>query len=443
MQVNPARKIALNILIRIGLEDSFADILLANELEKGSLSQLDKSLTTELVYGVLRWRLKIDWIINQFSKIKTKKMEHTVLNAIRLGVYQLLFLTKIPASAAIDESVKLVKKSCTKKSGFINAVLRRIDAERKDIIFPNIKIEPIKYVSVVFSHPDWLIERWITRYDVAQTIKICQANNQIPPVVVRVNTLKTTRDDFLKRLADHGIDAEKTRYSPDGVIVGRGFYPQMEMLPQELFYIQDEASQMVSYLLAPKPGEGILDTCAAPGSKTTHMAQMLNNKGCIYAMDIHKSRLETISQTCKRLGINIVKTFLSDGTKDLQFVPQNGFDAVLIDAPCSGLGVLRRNPDAKWKKPDMNGLTRLQKGILENLSRYVKKGGRLIYSTCTTEPEENEEVIYGFLKAHTEFKLTNAKMFLSDTIVDENGFLRTSSHKHNMDGFFGARMERI
>lgn len=442
MQTNPARKTALNILIRIDAEDSFADILLNNEFAKARLSQADKSLAAELVYGVLRWKLKIDWIISRFSKINTKKMEHNVLNAIRLGVYQLLFLTKIPASAAIDESVKLVKKNMDKKSGFVNAILRRVNAERNAVVFPNVKTEPIKHISIMFSHPEWVVERWINRYGTEETINLCQTNNQVPPVVLRVNTLKITRDDFLKRLSELGIDAEKTRHSPDGVIAGRDFYRQMQAIQTDLFYIQDEASQILSYLLAPKSGETILDACAAPGSKTSHIAQMMNNRGSIYAMDVHRTRLETIIRTCKRLGINIVKTFLSDGTKEMPIAPAQGFDAVLIDAPCSGLGVLRRNQDAKWRKNNIDELHRLQKRLLENLSVYVKEGGRLIYSTCTTEPEENEDVVCGFLKTHPEFKLEDAKRFLPDVLVDKMGFLRTYPHKHGMDGFFGARMKR-
>ncbi|HBO84583.1 MAG: 16S rRNA (cytosine(967)-C(5))-methyltransferase [Deltaproteobacteria bacterium GWC2_42_11] len=441
MQKDSARKTALKILTRVDAEDSFADILLSKTLEKSTLQQIDKSLATELVYGVLRWKLKIDWIINQFSKIKTKKMEHDVLNAIRLGVYQLLFLTKIPPSAAINESVELVMKNGSKRGGFTNAVLRRVDAERDAVIFPDIEIEPIKHISIVHSHPEYLIERWVKRYGIEETIRLCTANNQIPQTVLRVNALKTIRDELIKKLLENGMDAEKTKYSRDGIMVRNSLYPSIEKIDQQLFYIQDEASQMVAYLLSPQQGENILDACSAPGGKATHIAQLMGDKGTVYATDVHASRLKSIISTCKRLVINSVKIYLADAAGDIQFAPEGGFDAVLIDAPCSGLGVLRRNPDARWKKPDIKELSLLQGKILNNLARYVKVGGRLVYSTCTTEPEENEEVIYGFLKTHPEFKIEDAKRFLPEDIVDEMGFLRTYPHKHNIDGFFAARLK--
>ncbi|MBI5286507.1 MAG: 16S rRNA (cytosine(967)-C(5))-methyltransferase RsmB [Deltaproteobacteria bacterium] len=435
---NP-RKIALDILKRVEAGSAYPDILLDKWFKKVELSTQDRAFTTSLVYGTLRWKGRIDWVIDQFSRVKTKKLEHKILLALRLGVYQLLFTDKVPPSAAVDESVKLVKPLGKEKGNFVNAILRRVDRERANISFPELGKDPILHISIFWSHPAWMVKRWVGRYGVEETIRLCQSNNEIPPQVLRVNTLKVTRDELLERLRKEGLEVRPTRFSPDGIEIVEGHLPTS-------YYIQDEASQLISYLVDPRPCEVIVDACAAPGGKATHLAQLMKNNGVIYAMDIYPARVNIIKETCKRLDTTIVKPVVGNATKGLTFAPKDGFDAILADAPCSGLGVLRRNPDIKWKRKegDIKRLSQLQKDILSNLAGYVKKGGRIVYSACTLELEENEEVVNDFLERHKDFVVEDAGQLLPNQchgIVDKKA-LRTFPPRDGMDGFFAVRLKR-
>jgi 16S rRNA (cytosine967-C5)-methyltransferase len=438
------RKRALSLLVRFDAGDTALDSLLEQEFK--GLSTQERSFAMELVYGVVRWRIKIDWIIDLKARIKTKKMERRVLNALRLGIYQLLFLSKIPPHAVINESVKLVSGSGVKTRGFVNAMLRRIDDERKGIIFPNLKESPARYLSVVHSHPEWLIKRWLNRYGTSETIALCQANNRRPQITMRSNTLSTTREQLLHNLLKEGIQAEPARFSPLGItIVER---PPTPLASSPEFYLQDEASQLVPYLLAPEPGEVILDACAAPGGKATALAQLMENRGKIYAMDISGKRLPVIEKIASRMGATIVSAVRGDALKQIDFAPTGSFDAILVDAPCSGLGVIRRNPDIKYRKreADIERLAGLQTAILENLAASLRDGGRIVYSTCSLEPEENEEVIEGFLANHPEFVVERASQFLPESctpLVGDDGFMRTLPQRDGMDGFFAARLRKL
>jgi 16S rRNA (cytosine967-C5)-methyltransferase len=463
---NP-RYVAFKILGRVEAGEAYADILLARELT--ALKGPDRAFAMELVYGVLRWQIKIDWIIDCFSKIKTKKLEHAVLNALRLGVYQLLFLTRVPPEAAVNETVELVKlegpkSGGAKRTGYVNAVLKTVDSGREGIAFPVLSREPVEYISIVFSHPAWMVERWIKRYGVKEAIELCQANLKIPPTTLRVNTLGLTRDELIRQLTEEGFQVKKTVYSPEGIEVERR---QKLVLPppnppdpfDPRYYIQDEASQLVARLLSPSPRETVLDACVAPGGKTTHIVQLMENTGLVVAMDKHKSRLKPLEEALKRFEIGIVETTAGDATEPLKFqpslfhgqswklsVPREGFDAVLIDAPCTGLGVLRRKPDIKLKRTaeDVTELSTLQKRLLENLSKYVKKGGRLVYSACTLEPEETEDIIEGFLKKNGDFTLEDGAAYLPEPCRElfTGEYLTTYPHRHSMDGFFAARLKR-
>ncbi|MCP3678478.1 MAG: 16S rRNA (cytosine(967)-C(5))-methyltransferase RsmB, partial [Deltaproteobacteria bacterium] len=433
------REGAWNLLIRFDAGDTRLDTLVEQEFKE--LSTQERAFAVELVYGVLRWRIKIDWIIDLKAKVKTKKMEHRVLNTVRLGVYQLLFLTKVPPHAIIDESVKLLGSSDRRKRGFVNALLRGIDDGRDGVIFPNLKESPARYLSVVHSHPEWLIKRWFKRHGTKETIALCQANNRRPTLTLRTNTLCITREQLLEDLLNKGIQAEPSRYSPIGIEIQERPAVPLGLAPE--FYLQDEASQLVPYLLAPKPGEIILDACAAPGGKATELAQLMENKGKVYAMDISSQKVPVIEESASRLGAIIISAVRGDALKRIEFVPHGGFDAILIDAPCSGLGVVRRNPDIKYRKgeEDIERLRRLQSAIMENLASCLKDGGRIVYSTCSIEPEENEEVIDGFLTNHPEFVIEGAADFLPETcrpLVDSDGFLRTLPSRDSMDGFFAA-----
>jgi len=466
-----ARKAAFNVLNRVFGADAYADIVL--EREARGLKPIDRTLCTELVYGVLRWRQRLDWMIDAFSTIKTRKLETKVLNALRLGLYQTLFLTKIPASAAVNESVKLVKGLGMKRAGFVNAVLRKASSSGSGagVKFPDFEKDPVGHISIFYSHPRWMVKRWVERYGAAEALDICRTDNTAPPRTLRVNTLLCTRPALLSELREAGFEARETRYSPWGIVItGGGFLPPAD----KKFYIQDEASQLVPLLLGPGPGESVLDACAAPGGKSTQMAAMMENSGVIYAVDKHMERLKRVKGAAGRLGAGIIKTIHVDagepgflcesagpgrpedetvgmvyaGPGKPGFLKGEGekeFDAILVDAPCSGLGVLRRSPDIKIRRmeKDIRDLSERQKRLLDNISGYLKKGGRIVYSVCTLEPEETDGAVEWFLARHGEFSLEGADSFFTGGLkglVDKDGFLRTLPHRHGTDGFFAARL---
>lgn len=442
--ITGARQAAFRVLSRVVGGDAYADILLDRELE--GLHEPDRPLATELTYGVLRWLIKIDWIIDRFSSIRTKKLEHRVLNALRIGVYQLYFLTRVPPSAAINESVNLIKNDGARKAGFVNAVLRKAAVELDSITFPSPEGDRVQHLSVVWSHPEWMVARWIKRWGADETGLLCEADQLIPPKTLRTNTLLISRDDLIRELAAQGVEAGKTRCSPEGLAITAG----AALNPKDRrYYIQDEASQLVPHLLSPKPGEVVLDACSAPGGKTTHIAQLMKNKGRIYALDKHRGRLKAVGETANRLKIDMIETLEADSSVHPFAHPLPAeFDAILCDAPCSGLGVLRRAPDIKLKRTeeDIKTLSGTQRRLLDNLARHLKKGGRLVYSTCTFEPEETVEVVEGFLEAHPDFKVESACGYVPEEcrdLVDGPGFLRTYPHRHAMDGFFAVRLRRL
>ena len=439
-----ARKAAFRVLSRVIGGDAYADILLDKELE--GIKEEDRPLATELAYGVLRWTLRLDWIIDTFSSIKTRKLEHSVLNALRIGVYQLYFLTGVPARAAINESVNLIKGEGARKAGFVNAVLRRAAAKPASVVFPPLEKDPVKHISVVWSHPEWIVRRWVKRWGAEEAAALCEAGQRVPPKTLRTNTLLISRDSLALELEREGLQIERTRCSPDGLVIrgGEGADPR-----DPRYYIQDEASQLVSCLVSPKPGEVVLDACSAPGGKTTHMAQLMRNTGRIYALDRYAKRLKSVVETAKRLKIDIIETIEADASVYGSAPPPvPGFDAILCDAPCSGLGVLRRVPDIKLKRTEegLKALSETQKKMLGNLSRRLKPGGRLVYSTCTFEPEETEGVVEWFLGAHPGFVVESACGYVPEEcrdLVDGPGFFRTYPHRHGMDGFFAVRLKRL
>lgn len=432
-----ARQTAFRVLSRVIGGNAYADILLEKELD--GLGEADRHLTTEITYGVLRWRMRLDWVIDLFSSIKSKKLEHSVLNALRIGAYQLLFLDRVPASAAVNGSVELVKRWGAKKAGFVNAVLRKMDSGRAGISYPDVNVDPIKYASIVYSHPEWMVKRWAARFGAEQAVSLCESNQSVPPKTLRVNTLATSRERLIEELAGAGFAVKKTIYSPDGIEVSSGG----RLDPKDRrYYIQDEASQLIPYLLRPKAGEAVLDLCSAPGGKATHMAQLMSNSGLICAVDRHPRRLANVMESARRLKADIIRTAAADALEGIPFAMR--FDAILLDAPCSGLGVLRRSPEIKYrrKEEDIRELAGVQRRLIERASVYLEKGGRIVYSTCTFEPEETDGVIKGFLKDHEEFVLEDARGYMPEGcggLVDASGFLRTYPLQ-GLDGFFGARL---
>jgi 16S rRNA (cytosine967-C5)-methyltransferase len=446
---NPsARTVAFKTLNRVILEEAYPDLALEGALRKNPhLSEQDIAFLTELVYGVVRWLGKLDYIIGLFAS-KVKKKE--VLNILRLGVYQLLFLDGVPDYAAISETVNIAKNVYGGKVGnFVNAVLRELVREKKNISYPEKEHDLITYISVKDSFPKWLVERWIKVFGFTYAEKLCQSLNQVPPFTIRVNSLKTTRFELIERLQNRGIELIPCKYSLDGITIlskcDPASIPEFDL---GLFTVQDEAAQLVSFLLDPKPGDRILDACSAPGGKTTHIAELIRNKGEVVALDINKSRLRLVKLQAKRLGIEIIKTVLADssagnGTKEFEL----SFDRVLVDAPCSGLGTLKRNPDAKWRKTerDILELSEIQFKILSEVSKMVKPRGVIVYAVCTLMPEENERLCERFLRENTEFKIDTCikSIFPFDsTLLKGRGFFVSDPVLYNMDGFFAVRFKR-
>jgi len=441
------RAVCLEILNRTEEADRLPDKLLTDSFKKyRHLSSLDRAFLTELTYGVFRRRQTLDWILSRFSKVSLEKIESTILNILRMGLYQILFLTRTPVSAAVNESVEMAKPIRGKGgAGFVNGILRSVVRQKEEIVFPKMEEDPALHISVGQSYPIWLVQRWMKEVGAEETLRLCSANNQIAPLTLRTNTLKADRGHLIGRLIEKGLKPRPTTYSEEGVILDDS--PPVSELPflrEGDYVIQDEASQMVTSILDPKPGETILDACAAPGGKTTHIAQKMENQGEILAVDVTRDKLRLIEESCQPLGVKIVKTVKGDASRPLPAPENLTFDRILADVPCSGFGTLRRNPDLKWRKgeEDIRRLSLIQASILSNLSQYLKKGGTLVYSTCTIFREENEDVVEAFLKQHPEFALDDLTRVLSgnNRSFVKNGYFKTFPQGNGMDGFFVARL---
>jgi 16S rRNA (cytosine967-C5)-methyltransferase len=427
------------VALRSVEDGMFVDVLL--EKARETFDARDRAFLLELVYGTLRNRARLDWILNQFSAQLVAKTDAWTRNILRLGAYQLLLLDRIPPSAAVNTSTELAK-TYGKKQGYVNGLLRNLDRKRSAIPEPDFE-EPAQRLAVLYSHPEWLVRRWLNRFGRDQTEMLLRENNRPAPLVIRTNTVKTTRDSLKAALAAQGVDAVETSYSDAGLeIITSPSIRTLEAYEEGLFIVQDEAAQLISRMLSPKPGETVLDACAAPGGKATHLAEMMKNEGAVVALESDPKRIERIRENSQRLGIAIILPAVADASS----YHDGTYDKILIDAPCSGLGVLRRHPDGRWTKTEKNILERqkLQEQILDNCAKLLKPGGALVYATCTTEPEENEDVIHSFFsRAGTGFAVDDPRPHLPQQatgLVDDDGFFHTYPKATGMDGFFGVRM---
>jgi 16S rRNA (cytosine967-C5)-methyltransferase len=444
---NP-RRAAFDILLRIEKEKSFADILIDHELSKEIIKGADRGLLTELVYGVLRRQGTLDHIIAQFSKQRPEKLELFVLLLLRLGVYQSFFLDRVPVSAAVNETVNLAKELAPRASGFINAILRSADRGRDSISYPDRVSNPEEYLAARYSHPIWLTRQWLEQLGLEGAEELAAAMAEPPPFTIRVNTLRITREALLVRLAGEGVTCTPTTWSPDGIRLNHsGAITRLPSFRDGLFTVQDESSQLAPLFLQPPKGGRVLDACAAPGGKSTQIAQLMGDSGEIFACDVNHKKLRMIRETCDRLGIESVRTFTMDATVPSNAIKETTFHAIMVDAPCSGLGVIRRNPEGKWwKSPaDLAVLALTQLDILENLALYLEPDGVLLYATCSTSRQENEEVVEAFLYRHPEFAVEDLRALFPSfaPLFTERGFFRTWPHRDGMDGFFAARLKKI
>ena len=469
---NDSRKIALFILNTLDKRQKRLDSILEDILNDKEVLPLkrDRGLVYALVYGVLRWRGNLDSIISRFSKTPLNKIEPNILNILRLGLFQIIYLDKIPVSAAVNTSVEMAKSSDAPWiAKFVNGVLRNIARANETSHF--------SLLTSHFSLPNWLIKRWQNRFGSEEITRICNAINTIPPITIRTNTLKTSREELINAIKNEAERIESSiSYAPDAI----SFFnpetsiPEMETFKKGWFQVQDEAAQLVAYMLNPKPGEMILDACSGLGGKTGHIAQLMNNSGVIFSVDKEEEKLQRLLSEMNRLGVSIVKTCVHDlnepllmsqvagrksrmasrmsrmASRKAQIADNDGqlFDRILVDSPCSGLGVLRRNPDAKWSvfKEDLTYYKKREIKILDNTAHLVKPFGIIIYAVCSTEPEENEEVVKSFLNKHPDFIVQKDIEGLPDkanSLITQDGYLRTFPHLNNMDGFFAVCFKRV
>ncbi len=447
MDKNP-REIAINILKEINENEAYSNISITRNIEDVENS-LDESFIREIVYGVIENKLQIDWIIMQFSKIKLKKIAPTIIEILRAGVYQIIFMDRIPDSAAVNESVKLAKKYGHKGSvGFVNALLRNISKNKNNIKLPEKDKSPIEFLSIKYSHPQWMIKKWIEDFGLDFTENLCIANNDKPKLNIRVNTLKISKQELINKLANRGFILSEGKYANDCIIIDNPIrITNTDEFKNGLFQIQDESSMLVAQIMNPKPGDFVIDVCSAPGGKTTHIAQKMENKGKIIARDIHEHKLNLIKDNVARLGTSIIQLEKYNATNLDENLTEKA-DCCLVDAPCSGLGLIRRKPDIKWHKVEdsLSEITKLQYEILVNSSMYVKKGGILVYSTCTIQKEENIWLMKKFLEGNKEFRLISFQDLIDNEELKKqaiNGYIELYPNINGTDGFFIAKLIKI
>jgi 16S rRNA (cytosine967-C5)-methyltransferase len=443
VKMNNVRDVAVRVLSEIEKEGKFSNKVLQGYTES-DLSKDDLRLLRELVYGVIENKMFIDGIIKSASSVKMKKIHPSILQILRVGVYQIGFMDRIPAHASINEAVKLAKKYGHKGTvGYVNGVLRSVERE-SGRYFSDKESKTPDELAIRYSHPEYLVNMWIEQYGFDFTEKLLAANNSRPLLSIRVNTFKVDRDELMERLGKYKLELVEGELSPDCIrVMNPENITETKEFKDGLFTIQDESSMMVTEIANPRTNDLVLDVCSAPGGKATHLAQRMNNSGRIIARDLYTQKIELVMENAKRLGINIIEGEVHDaGTFDESIGDM--FDICIVDAPCSGFGLLRRKPDIKFNRrmEDVRALVQLQSNILNMAAGYVKTGGKLIYSTCTLNTDENLKQVERFLKINSNFKLRPIEL-PGGKIVSEGqkeGYIELYPHIHGTDGFFIANM---
>ncbi len=442
--VSSARVEALRILCRVEEDRAFADLALEAALERAKLPARDRALTTEIVYGTLRWQRRLDWILAPHSRRRLDRLDPWVRNLLRLTAYQLQFLYKVPAYAAVNDAVALAKRRAHGEvAPFLNAVLRSLT--RSGGSLPPPPEDRAEDIATRLSFPSWLAHRWAQRFGLDEAERLMTALDERPEVTIRANLLKCTRSQLAQRLSEEEeVACSATIFAPEGLALeepGPAF--RFKAFKEGWFTLQDEASILVGHLLGPKPGETVADVCAAPGTKATHLAALMRNTGKVVAMDPHAARLKLVSQAAARLGVTIVECH---GGSAEALAPRfkDRFDRVLVDAPCSNLGVVRRHPDVKWRRTeaDLPRLAERQRAILDAAASMCRPAGTLVFATCSLEPEENEEIVLPFLEAHSQWRLDPPAKAEFPIPFEPPGVLRCLPHKHSTDGFTAFRLKR-
>ncbi len=438
---------AFHVLWRVEAHDSFSDIVLDNLFNRHRPPSAEKALANEIVFGVLRHRTYIDYYLQQVSDRPLARIERKTLIALRVGAYQMLFLERVPYSAATDESVSLSPEG---SRGFVNAVLRSLASKKEILQSPETVSDPSERTAALYSHPLWMVNDWTARLGEQGAADLCRANNDKPRLTLRVNSLRTGRQAFMRLLSNKGIEAGAGELSPFAVIIPRPL-PVRDLpgFEEGLFQVQDEASQLPPLLLGPRPGETVLDACAAPGTKSLETAQLMQGKGRILAVDIHQGRLERLVPEARRLGMDNITLMTGDASRSLKKSLPRGFrgglfDRVLVDAPCTGMGIIRGSPEIKWKRKPEDAASQgeIQKSILLNVAKWVSPGGVLVYSTCTFTYEENERVIASLLETGEFVQEDPARFLMQAASLTGHKMLRTWPHLTGADGFTIFRLRK-
>ena len=440
-----ARYGAFNILQRVD-QGGYADRLLDSYLNRHpTMEARERGLLTELVYGILRLRGRLDFALSLFSRQKLQRLEPEALLLLRLGAYQLLELDRIPAHAAVHATVELAHQvGMGRISGLVNGTLRTLERKRDTIVWPtpdNLRA----YLQHVCSLPNWLAKELLRQFPNIESRALAEALTEAAPQTLRVNTLKTDRESFLAALAEAGHLARPCRYLPEGIILEKRATQTLPGDRDGWYQVQDEASMLIAHLLDTRPGEKVLDACAAPGGKTTHIAALTDNQAHILALDKHSRRVELVNQGAERLGCRGIETRTWDLTEEPDFLEHGSFDRILVDAPCSGLGVLRRNPESRWSRrpSDIGELAALQQTILGQVAPLLRPGGHLLYSVCTFTAAETDLVVKDFLAGHPDFVQEDFRTLLPaewTELTTDTGSVRTLPHHHDgMDAFFAVR----
>ncbi|MCM3717211.1 16S rRNA (cytosine(967)-C(5))-methyltransferase RsmB [Fictibacillus phosphorivorans] len=446
---NNIRAIALDVLIKIEQNQAYSNLQLNQALQDTHVKDIDKGLLTSIVYGTIQRKNTIDFYLDQLLNKPIKKKDRWVLSLLRLSIFQMLYMDRVPDHAIIHEAVEIAKQRGHQGlAGLVNGILRKLQREGTEEMDKKAGTGS-KKAALTYSMPEWLFERWTAQFGHEDAERMAESNLLPSPVTARVNTMLTTRDEVLEQLKQEGVSAEEGELSPEGIIIKDGYLPETEVYRKGYVTIQDESSMLVARAVAPLPGETILDACAAPGGKSTHMAEMMNGSGKVVSLDLHAHKIKLINKQAERLGLANIEASVLDARKVGEHFDDASFDRVLVDAPCSGFGVIRKKPDLKWSKSeeDVLKLASIQKDILESASKMVKTEGILVYSTCTVDQEENTYLAEWFLENHPEFEWdpdfsekmpANVKTF----IIEGRSDLQIMPHYFNSDGFYIAAFRK-
>ncbi|HAP32207.1 MAG TPA: 16S rRNA (cytosine(967)-C(5))-methyltransferase RsmB [Firmicutes bacterium] len=443
-----ARDAALLVLREVELQDAYVNLALNRMLGSMAFSSNERALLTELAYGVLQRLNTLDWALSLYLDRPLPKLTPWIRNILRIGAYQLCYLRRIPPPAAVDEAVKQAHRyGHHGVASLVNAILRKLEKTKEKLPWPSRRRSPELYLSLYYSYPQWMIHRWLAEFGLKETEALCAAGNEPAPLTVRANSLRLNRHELAEKLKYEGVETLELPFAGAGlqIKINRRL-EELECFQRGLFQVQGEASMLVAPLLNPQPGEMVLDLCSAPGGKTVHLAELMQNRGTVIAADLHPHRLKLVEATARRQGVGIIFTEKLDG-RHMPAEKQGCFHRVLLDVPCSGLGVLRRKGDLKWRRQpeDIPALAHLQHELLRGAFTAVRPGGVLLYSACTFEPEETTEVIKKFLNREPSAYLSFLSPLLPPSLSKEEkaeGMLQLWPQHHDLDGFFIARIRK-